>query len=52
VDGGADIRWQVDFCVPVAVAATIIPPMLTMPAASNSYVELRELPVTVAEPDL
>src|SRR5688572_23026843 len=39
VDGGGEMREHVAFCVPLAVAATIMPMTVTMPEASNSYVE-------------
>jgi hypothetical protein len=50
--GGALIREHVDVCVPVTVAATIVPLTGTMPEPSKLNVELNELPCTVADPEV
>jgi hypothetical protein len=51
-EGGGVRREHVEFCVPVAMAGTIIPPTGMLPLASNAKAEFIELPLTVAEPDL
>jgi hypothetical protein len=46
------MREHVAFCVPVAMAGTIIPPTVMLPLASKEKAEFIALPLTVAEPDL
>jgi hypothetical protein len=50
--GGGERREHVEVCVPVAIAGTIIPPLLKVPLASKSKVEFIEAPLTVADPVL
>jgi hypothetical protein len=45
------MREQADVCEPVATAATIMSPELTVPIASNSKVAFMVFPLTVADPD-